>query len=191
MYYDNQNINNQEMMELRKREAARQARQDERDYNLDAQRVAQGWANIENNKNKAETKEETKRRQASSTLNTVAKALNEVEQNPNAFGFWKGLAPSDVTNRTDLAGAQSRAIVEGVTAEYRKYLTGAQMSDKERKDYEKFLPNSRDNAEIIKRKLKGMQMVISAREGLELPTNTNLNVDKNALEAEMKRRGML
>ena len=33
-------------MEFRKREAERQARQDERDYYLDSQRVAEGWAKI-------------------------------------------------------------------------------------------------------------------------------------------------
>ena len=39
MYYDTQNVTQQEMMDLRRREAERQARKDERDYNLDRERV--------------------------------------------------------------------------------------------------------------------------------------------------------
>lgn len=46
MYYDNQNVNQQEMMELRKREAERQARQDAFDNSIKQQQVAQGWAKI-------------------------------------------------------------------------------------------------------------------------------------------------
>lgn len=46
MYYDNQNINQQEMMDLRKREAERQARQDAFDNSIKQQQVAQGWAKI-------------------------------------------------------------------------------------------------------------------------------------------------
>lgn len=112
------------------------------------------------------SKEEAKRKQSQSTLNMIGTALNTVDQNPEAYGFWKGMAPNDITNRADAKGVQARAVIDSVTAEYRKYLTGAQMSDKERKDYEKFLPNPRDNADIIRRKLQGMQTVIQAREGL-------------------------
>ena len=46
MYYDNQNINQQEMMDLRRREAERQARQDAFDNSIKQQQVAQGWAKI-------------------------------------------------------------------------------------------------------------------------------------------------
>lgn len=138
------------------------------------------------------SKEEAKRKQSQSTLNMISTALNTVDQNPDAYGFWKGMAPNDITNRADAKGVQARAVIDSVTAEYRKYLTGAQMSDKERKDYEKFLPNPRDNADIIRRKLQGMQTVIQAREGLYdyTPETPSLNVDKNALEAEMRRRGL-
>lgn len=46
MYYDNQNINQQELIEFRKREAERQARQDAFDNSIKQQQVAQGWAKI-------------------------------------------------------------------------------------------------------------------------------------------------
>lgn len=141
------------------------------------------------------SKEEAKRKQSQSTLNMIGTALNTVDQNPEAYGFWKGMAPNDITNRADAKGVQARAVIDSVTAEYRKYLTGAQMSDKERKDYEKFLPNPRDNADIIRRKLQGMQTVIQAREGLydyapQAQTTQNISINNNALEAEMKRRGL-
>lgn len=141
------------------------------------------------------SKEEAKRKQSQSTLNMIGTALNTVDQNPEAYGFWKGMAPNDITNRADAKGVQARAVIDSVTAEYRKYLTGAQMSDKERKDYEKFLPNPRDNADIIRRKLLGMQTVIQAREGLydyapQAQTTQNISINNNALEAEMKRRGL-
>ena len=46
MYYDNQNINQQELMDFRRREAERQARQDAFDNSIKQQQVAQGWAKI-------------------------------------------------------------------------------------------------------------------------------------------------
>jgi hypothetical protein len=98
----------------------------------------------------------------------IGTALNTVDQNPEAYGFWKGMAPNDITNRADAKGVQARAVIDSVTAEYRKYLTGAQMSDKERKDYEKFLPNPRDNADIIRRKLQGMQTLLFHQGGIFL-----------------------
>jgi hypothetical protein len=143
---------------------------------------------LETKKANSNTKEEQKRRQSQATLNMIGAAMNAVDANPNAYGFFKGVAPNDVTNRADAKGVKARAVVNSVAAEYRKYLTGAQMSDRERKDYEKFLPNPRDNADIIKRKLEGMQMVISAREGL-YADEPAMNIDINAIDAELKRRG--
>lgn len=188
-------VNNQrEMMEYRKQEAERQARQDQQDNYFRGQQIAQGWEKLKQGENKVNTKEEAKRKQSQSTLNMIGAALGTVEQSPEAFGFWKGVSPNEVTNRADAQGVQARAIVDSVTAEYRKYLTGAQMSDKERKDYEKFLPNPRDNADIIMKKLQGMQTVIQAREGLfeDVPNNStpSINVDRKALEKEAKRRGL-
>lgn len=120
------------------------------------------------NANKQDKKAIMHEKQSMSTINTINTALRAVKNNPKAFGFAKGVMGADITNRLDKQGVQSRAIVESVTAEYRKYLTGAQMSDKERKAYEKFLPSPRDNAQIIENKLKGMLNVISAREGIEI-----------------------
>jgi hypothetical protein len=144
--------------------------------------------NLKAKQNKVDTKEEAKRKQSQSTLNMIDTALNTVKDNNDAFGFWKGAAPNEITSRTDTQGVGARAVVDSVTAEYRKYLTGAQMSDKERKDYEKFLPSPRDNAEIITRKLNAMKDVISAREGI-YNAAPSLNIDMDAINAELKRRG--
>jgi hypothetical protein len=126
----------------------------------------------------------------------IGTALNTVDQNPDAYGFWKGMAPNDITNRADAKGVQARAVIDSVTAEYRKYLTGAQMSDKERKDYEKFLPNPRDNADIIRRKLLGMQTVIQAREGLydyapqaQVQTQAQTTTNADAIVNKLKQNG--
>ena len=135
--------------------------------------------------------EEAKRKQSQSTLNMIGSALEVVKNNPKAFGFIKGITPADITNRADLEGAKARAMIDSLAAEYRKYLTGAQMTEQERKHYERFLPNPRDNAEIIARKLVGMQETISAREGLfEKQDTQNLNIDTNAIDAELKKRGI-
>ena len=194
LYYDMQQQNQKDMMEFRKWQAEKEAEQNKIDNYYKGQQIAQGWEKIKNDANKTGSKEEAKRKQSQSTLNMIGTALNVVDQNPEAYGFWKGMAPNDITNRADAQGVQARAVIDSVTAEYRKYLTGAQMSDKERKDYEKFLPNPRDNADIIRRKLQGMQTVIQAREGLfddvVADAKPSLNINNNALEAEMKRRGL-
>lgn len=175
---------------------SQQIAKDKLNYQMQQDKIknAQEWAKINASENRANSKDDAKRKQSLSTLNMIDTALGVVANNPKAYGFWKGVAPNDVTNRADAEGVKARAVIDSVTAEYRKYLTGAQMSDKERKDYEKFLPNPRDNADIIRRKLQGMQMVIQAREGLfdyvADDTTPSINVDTNALEAEMRKRGL-
>lgn len=184
MYYDNQQKQNEALEKLNRQKFEYQQKQD-------AIENAQKWAQIENAKDKGNAKEEAKRKQSQSTLNMIGSALEVVKNNPKAFGFIKGITPADITNRADLEGAKARAMIDSLAAEYRKYLTGAQMTEQERKHYERFLPNPRDNAEIIARKLVGMQETISAREGLfEKQDTQNLNIDTNAIDAELKKRGI-
>ena len=115
-----------------------------------------------------ERKAQEKERQSMNTINMINQAKNAVKGNPNAFKWTTGMLGADVANRLDPKGVKARSVVNSVTAEYRKYLTGAQMSDKERKDYEKFLPAPTDNARIIQDKLNGMLTVIGAREGINM-----------------------
>ena len=134
---------------------------------LDEQKLALEWYKANNPKETAaDRKEKAQLQQSQNTINMINKAMETVENNQNAFGFMQGALGSDISNRLYGEGTEARSIINSVAAEYRKYLTGAQMSDRERMDYEKFLPAPRDNAKILKNKLNGMLTVISAREGL-------------------------
>ena len=131
-----------------------------------------------NKETAAERKEKAKLKQAQNTINMISKAKETVQNNPNAFGYVQGVLGADVSNRLFKGGTQARSTINSVAAEYRKYLTGAQMSDKERLDYEKFLPSPKDNARIINDKLNAMLDVISAREGIETTSSRGTNVGK-------------
>lgn len=125
-----------------------------------------------------ERKEKAKLKQAQNTINMISKAKTTVQNNPNAFGYVQGVLGADISNRLFKGGTQARSTINSVAAEYRKYLTGAQMSDKERLDYEKFLPSPKDNAKILNDKLNAMLDVISAREGIETTNSRGTNVGK-------------
>lgn len=94
------------------------------------------------------------------TLANIESGLAALEKNPKAYTFIKGVLPTDVTNRLDPEGVATRTQIDNITAVYRKWLTGAQMSDKERKAYERFLPAPTDNYNIVKAKLNGMKGAI-------------------------------
>lgn len=94
------------------------------------------------------------------TLANIEAGLKALEKNPKAYTFAKGILPSDITNRIDPKGVATRTQIDNITAVYRKWLTGAQMSDKERKAYERFLPAPTDNYNIVKAKLNGMKGAI-------------------------------
>ena len=91
------------------------------------------------------------------TLANIDAGLKSLEKNKDAYTFWKGVLGSDIANRIDPKGIGTRTQIDNITAVYRKWLTGAQMSDKERKAYERFLPAPTDNYKIVKAKLKGMR----------------------------------
>ena len=129
-----------------------------------------------NKETAAERKEKAKLKQAQNTINMINKAKETVQNNPNAFGYVQGVLGADVSNRLFKGGTQARSTINSVAAEYRKYLTGAQMGEKERLDYEKFLPSPKDNAKILNDKLNAMLDVISAREGIETTSRGVTNV---------------
>ena len=129
-----------------------------------------------NKETAAERKEKAKLKQAQNTINMINKAKETVRNNPKAFGYVQGVLGADVSNRLFKGGTQARSTINSVAAEYRKYLTGAQMSDRERLDYEKFLPSPKDNARILNDKLNAMLDVISAREGIETTSRGVTNV---------------
>lgn len=190
MYLENQKIQNELMNQYRQdqlkaQELERAAQREDRaatraltargqNLNYDvAMRKLEADANKET---AAERKEKTKLKQAQNTINMISKAKETVQNNPSAFGYVQGALGADVSNRLFKGGTQARSTINSVAAEYRKYLTGAQMSDRERLDYEKFLPSPKDNAKIINDKLNAMLDVISAREGIETTGNGVTNV---------------
>ena len=91
------------------------------------------------------------------TISNIEAGLKALEENPNAYQWYKGVLGADITNRIDPKGVATRTQIDNITAVYRKWLTGAQMSDKERKAYERFLPAPTDNYNIVKAKLEGMK----------------------------------
>ena len=94
------------------------------------------------------------------TLANIESGLQALEKNPDAYQWYKGVLGADIANRIDPKGVGTRTQIDNITAVYRKWLTGAQMSDKERKAYERFLPAPTDNYNIVKAKLNGMKGAI-------------------------------
>ena len=98
-----------------------------------------------------------------STLADIDAGIQLINENPQAYSWIKGKMGADVANRIDPKGVATRAQIDNITAVYRKWLTGAQMSDQERKAYERFLPAPSDNAQIVKAKLNGMKNSIERK----------------------------
>ena len=96
------------------------------------------------------------------TLKNIEAGLDSLEKNKNAYNPIGGLFPASVNNlyasMTGKTGdIDTRATIDNITAVYRKWLTGAQMSDKERKAYERFLPAPTDDYKTVKSKLNSMK----------------------------------
>ena len=96
------------------------------------------------------------------TIAQIEAGLKAIDENPNAYRLEHAiLSPTVLNTYASWTGKnkdiETRANIDNITAVYRKWLTGAQMSDKERKDYERFLPAKGDNAQVVKSKLKAMK----------------------------------
>ena len=113
------------------------------------------------------------------TLANIEAGLKSLDENPKAYSFLKGIMGPDVTNRLDPKGVATRTQIDNITAVYRKWLTGAQMSDKERKAYERFLPAPTDNYTIVKSKLEGMRGAVQ-RSNDALLSNYGISATDNA-----------
>ena len=133
------------------------------------------------------------------TLANIEAGLKAIEKHPNAYRLGHVILPAAALNAyssyTGKKGdIETRAQIDNITAVYRKWLTGAQMSDRERKDYERFLPAKGDNAQIVKSKLNAMKDSIERSNQAIMnnyeQNNNSLNVDYDEIEKEMKRRGL-
>lgn len=108
------------------------------------------------------------------TIAAIDRGIKSISKNPNAYSWAYGKLGPDITNRIDPAGVQTRSEIDNITAVYRKWLTGAQMSDKERKDYERFLPAPTDNGKIVKAKLQAMRnSIVEKNRVIENQYNTS------------------
>ena len=115
------------------------------------------------------------------TLADIDAGIQAITENPSAYSWIKGKVGADVANRIDPKGVATRTQIDNITAVYRKWLTGAQMSDAERKAYERFLPAPTDNAQIVKAKLQGMKNSIERKNQVMMqgltPAAANTNSD--------------
>ena len=120
---------------------------------------------LENMKNKSSGDKATLKAltENNQTLADIDAGLQLIEENPQAYTWFKGKIGADAANRLDPKGVPARTQIDNITAVYRKWLTGAQMSDQERKAYERFLPAPTDNAQIVKAKLQGMRNSIERK----------------------------
>lgn len=126
-----------------------------------------------------------------STLSDIQAGLDLIEKNPNAYSLVKGVLPAWATNRIDPKGISTRTQIDNITAVYRKWLTGAQMSDQERKAYERFLPAPTDNYQTVKAKLQGMYDSIQRKNDVIMQgANFNQVADTNPLGLELQRLKM-
>lgn len=139
-------------------------------------------AQIQNmvNKNNSDKTAMKQLNENNATLADIDAGIQAITANPGAYSWIKGKVGADIANRIDPKGVGTRTQIDNITAVYRKWLTGAQMSDQERKAYERFLPAPTDNAQIVKAKLEGMRNSIERKnqamlQGVSTPVQTNSN----------------
>ena len=172
LYLDNQQRQNEIMNQIRRDQLERQERQDAMKNQIDmsrlgleSQKVGAYIQSLRNKQNKTAEDKATLRQlnDNSATLADIDAGIQLIEQNPQAYTWLKGKVGADIANRIDPKGVPTRTQIDNITAVYRKWLTGAQMSDAERKAYERFLPAPTDNAQIVKSKLQGMKNSIERK----------------------------
>ena len=172
LYLENQQRQNEVMNQIRKDQLARQERQDaiQNQIAFGNLGVAQGrlaayMQSLQNKQNKTAEDKATLRQlnDNSATLADIDAGIQLIKENPQAYTWLKGKIGADMANRIDPKGVPTRTQIDNITAVYRKWLTGAQMSDAERKAYERFLPAPSDNAQIVEAKLNGMKQSIERK----------------------------
>lgn len=124
--------------------------------------------------NKPDVKLSASQKDAQSTLSQIGTIRNLIKQNPNATGLQKGYVPGDIINRVDKNrdNIKTRTAIDALRTKVRHDLTGAQFSPKEAKEYERFLPTNKDNAEIINAKLDALEQRYYADFGVSLTGDT-------------------
>ena len=179
LYYKNQEQNQKDMMDFRQRQLEYQQRQDAVENALKARGLDIQENKAKSDINKLSNKDLSTYKDNLATLEDINAGLNLIEKNPKAYSLVKGSLPAWATNRIDPQGIATRTQIDNITAVYRKWLTGAQMSDAERKAYERFLPAPTDNYETIKAKLEGMRDTIERKNKILLGGISNYQNKEN------------
>ena len=179
LYYKNQEQNQKDMMDFRQRQLEYQQRQDAVENALKSRGLDIQENKITNGINKLSSKDLSTYKDNLATLEDINAGLNLIDKNPNAYSLVKGTLPAWATNRLDPQGIATRTQIDNITAVYRKWLTGAAMSDAERKAYERFLPAPTDNYETIKAKLEGMRDTIERKNKILLGGINNYQNEEN------------
>jgi hypothetical protein len=179
LYYKNQEQNQKDMMDFRQRQLEYQQRQDAVENALKSRGLDIQENKITNGINKLSSKDLSTYKDNLATLEDINAGLNLIDKNPNAYSLVKGALPAWATNRLDPQGIATRTQIDNITAVYRKWLTGAQMSDAERKAYERFLPAPTDNYETIKAKLEGMRDTIERKNKILIGGINNYQNEEN------------
>jgi len=177
--------NNQALQDFRKDQAEYQRQKDiadRQDRALTRAITARGqdlsyagtMARINADTQKANAKQTAKQRDAISTLNQISTIRDMVRRNPKATGLGKGMLTGDLLNRWDSnpRNIETRSAIDALRTQIRHDLTGAQFSPKEAREYEKFLPNVRDNAKIINAKLDALEKRYYSDFGVSLTGNS-------------------
>lgn len=181
MYFDQQQKNLEEQQAWRQQQAEIQRAENAANRALTARgqdlTYGLGMARLEADKNKDNTKQSASQKDAMSTLSQIGLIRDMVKNNPNATGLAKGMLTGDLLNRFDSKqnNIQTRTAIDALRTKIRHDLTGAQFSPKEAREYEKFLPNVRDNADIINAKLDALEKRYYADFGVSLSGNTDNN----------------
>lgn len=183
--------NNKALLEFKEQEAQRQARQDERDYNLDAQRVAQGWANVEANREKANQPKPLSDSQVEkiNTAQETIETLKNIEKRysndkyKNAFGLKGAIRAEQAKSHPILYAPFDNEItlvrqdVEMLRQKYAKAMEGGRMSDSDRNFYQNVLMSQNLSYENF---LEGVRRLrISEENSLQRRLNNYRSQGKN------------
>ena len=141
--------------------------------------VTGGAAGVNLNNIKMTAAERKSLTENKTTLANIESGLKALEKYPSAYGPVRGLVPAKALNIVDPKGVETRAQIDNITAVYRKWLTGAQMSDQERRAYERFLPAPTDTREAVKAKLEAMKGSIE-RSNDAILSNYGISATNNA-----------
>lgn len=184
-------INQQFANQMAKDKLEYQKRQDERDYNLDRERIAQGWANVEANREKAnqpkplsdsQVEKINTAQETIETLKNIEKRYSN-EKYKSAFGLKGAIRAEQAKSHPILYAPFDNEItlvrqdVEMLRQKYAKAMEGGRMSDSDRNFYQNVLMSQNLSYENF---LEGVRRLrISEENSLQRRLNNYRSQGKN------------